>query len=1100
MNALFPKTSLSLLTVDPANLGRKFLSELVAARTYAETLPSGRKETHHENVERVIAMHVKKFPRHEDMIRGAFELVHQKIVMPSMRSAQFSGRAIERSNARMYNCFFAAIDSQKSFADALWLSMNGGGVGYSVQRHHIAKLPVVPAGDASELFVVSDDKEGWADSMLRLQVNPLVRFDYSPVRDANSPLSTGGTASGPKPLRDAHQRIRAILKAAVGRRLHPIEAHDIMCHQADCVVVGGVRRAALICLFSSDDKEMLACKSGDWWEKNPQRARANNSVALYRDDANLKEQISSMMAALYQSGSGDPGLFISADPDRNIGTNPCQPADAKLLSQSGVTSMGAVQVGDTIWSGKQWTKIINKVATGIKPVFVYKTSVGSFIGTANHRVVQNGIKMPVGQAKSIDACSSPDGYNPSEMTYEIVETVYRGDEPVYDITVEDDEHTYWTDGLLVSNCGEISLRSKAACVAYDTQLITKDGITRIGDVVNTPVDVWNGTNWSTVTPVKTGENEPIFRVRVSDGSYLDCTSDHKWSVKTRFQKSFSTVKTKDLPRFSRYAVQLEPTTVVHAGGVDVQNAYTLGVVIGDGHVTGSDILVELFGKKINLPVAGNRGAVRATAGHATLSQRVNCTRVFDDFDFVKRLKYGSADDLDALFGWSVKSCLEFFAGLIDTDGSETSTGGVRYYAANEAKIRKLQLLLTKCGIRSSVCLMVEARNQVVSVVNGNDIIRRNSMWYLQITDCSRIPTHRVSTAGGHKSLFKSKYQTIVDVEDTGRCEDVFCFEEEERHQAVFGNVLTFQCNLSEVNVAACHSQEDFVRAASAAALIGTLQACYTDFKYVHPDWQKNCEEEALLGVSMTGQAENWGLISDPAVLRAGAAEMLATNERVARLLGINPAARIGCTKPSGSTSMYVGTTSGIHGSYAPHFLRRMQIEKASPLAQYLIDRFGIRDPNEGGIVEHSVHKPSVIAVTAPCATPNAIVTSEESAIQLMERAKHVKQNWIIPSHRSGPNYHSVSLTVSYADHEQQEITEWVQRNVDSVSGAAFFPRDGGTHKNLQMPFEAVSRETFELWTKKFEGVTIDLTEVDFSKQVDERVGELACAGGNCDIS
>jgi ribonucleoside-diphosphate reductase alpha chain len=299
------------------------LADIAILRTYSALKSNGKKETWQEVVDRYRQCLVDNTPRfmHDD-IYEACKLVQAKVVLPSMRFLQFAGEGIKRENVRGYNCSFTPVDNVRAFSEIFYILMCGTGVGYSVQRHHIGQLPQIQAGSAEELYVVQDSKEGWADSIAKLIQNPDVRFDYSQVRPAGALLSTGGTASGPESLVRAHGNVRRILQAATGRKLRSIEVHDVVCHIADVVVVGGVRRAALISLFDRDDSEMLTCKSGQWWEQNPQRARANNSAVLPHGQVDYDE-FSDILDRTYNSFSGEPGIFWTSDPENNMGTNPC---------------------------------------------------------------------------------------------------------------------------------------------------------------------------------------------------------------------------------------------------------------------------------------------------------------------------------------------------------------------------------------------------------------------------------------------------------------------------------------------------------------------------------------------------------------------------------------------------------------------------------------------------------------------------------------------------------------------------------------------------------------------------------------------------------
>lgn len=612
---------------------RQILQDLVHYRTYAGTQQNGKKETREQVIDRVRDMHQTMFPWFSDEIADVFQEVYAGRTVPSMRTMQFGGMPIFRSNARGYNCAFAALTSWKDFADMFWLLMNGVGTGYSVQQHHIDQLPVVHAFEG-QTFTVPDSKEGWADGIVALLANPQVKIITDLIRPKGAPISSGGTASGPESLSEMYEKVRAILISAVGRKLTSLECFDVMCHIADVVVVGGVRRAATIALFDADDNSMLSAKQGSWWEDNAQRMRANISAVLVRSDPNFETKLRHILDMCFKSNCGEPGVSLTND--REYGFNPCH---------------------------------------------------------------------------------------------------------------------------------EISLR--------------------------------------------------------------------------------------------------------------------------DGQM----------------------------------------------------------------------------------------------------------------------------------------------------------------------------------------------------------------CNLTEVNAAACSTEAEFFDAVSSAAAIGTLQAAYTNFEYLQPKWKKNCELDALLGVSITGQAAAWDLLT-PEVLARGAEEAARVNREWAQKLGINYAARVTTTKPSGSTSAWWGTTSGIHAAHSPYYLRRVRVDRKDAFGQHLIEAYGEGEAESGSFVESDAYAPENIIVTVPVHMNGAIYREGETAIALMERSKHIFENWIMPGHSTGPNPHNVSLTVSYRPEEQAEITEWMVDNSDSWAGISLLPYDGGNY--TQAPFEEISEHEFFQWLKKVPSV-VDFGVIDFTAQVDERLGELACFGGQCEV-
>lgn len=609
--------------------GKKAISEFVHNRTYAEVKDDGRKETREETINRTRDMHQKKFPGLAGIIEDAFSYVHKGMAVPSMRSLQFGGQAIEKINERIYNCAFTNLTTWDDFHDAFFLLLCGTGVGYSVKHRHVNQLPMVKpvVEHAGQLtYAVADKKEGWADSVRMLLAYPDIVFDYSNIRKKGAKISSGGTASGPEALQTAHERIRAILQNARGRQLRPIEAHDIMCHIADGVIVGGVRRAAMICLFDSYDMEMQTAKSGEWYKDNSQRARANNSAVIYRDDRDSEGQIQATMLQMFASSSGEPGISLSSDPDM--------------------------------------------------------------------------------------------GYNP---------------------------------------CHEIAL--------------------------------------------------------------LD--------------------------------------------------------------------------------------------------------------------------------------------------------GGL--------------------------------------------------------------------------------------------------------------------CNLTEINLNKCHSIADIKNAVWAATVIGTVQAAYTGFKVLQPKWKKNAQNEALLGVSATGQADNWELWTEYLTL-ADRIDIKALNKEIAKKIGINPAKRITTTKPSGSTSAWLGCSSGIHAAHSRYYIRHIRLEKDHRIIDGLVDY---------PFLEQDTWDADKMVVGFPVKEASDTLTKDtETAIELMERAKFVYTNWIEDGHVEGNNTHNVSLTVEYQDSEKDAIIKWMKENKASYAGISFLPSSDTSYD--QLPFQTIDKARYDEMVSKIKK-EINYETIDWTGEEDVRMGEQACAGGKCDI-
>lgn len=310
-------------------LNQRILSDIIIHMKYARYQPEqNRREVWSEICDRYQNMMTEKYPHLAPKIHSAMKMVQEKKVLPSMRAMQFAGAAITKNHSRIYNCAYLPIDDIRAFSEAMFLLLGGTGVGYSVQFHHIEKLPEIRKPIKEKKFLIGDSLEGWADAIKVLLKayfglhNTMPVFDYSDIRPKGARLITaGGKAPGPEPLKICVAHISAILdRKNDGEKLTSLECHDIMCHIANAVLAGGIRRSAMISLFSFDDEDMLTCKYGNWWELNEQRGRANNSAVIKRDRIQ-REEFFELWRKIELSGSGEPGFYFTNDSE--WGTNPC---------------------------------------------------------------------------------------------------------------------------------------------------------------------------------------------------------------------------------------------------------------------------------------------------------------------------------------------------------------------------------------------------------------------------------------------------------------------------------------------------------------------------------------------------------------------------------------------------------------------------------------------------------------------------------------------------------------------------------------------------------------------------------------------------------
>ena len=319
----------------------------IALSRYARWLENeNRRETWGETVDRYFNFMTKQlsdkhgYVPNPKVLEELKQAVYDRNVMPSMRSVMTAGAALERENVSGYNCAFLPVDNARSFDEAMYILMCGTGVGFSVEYKYINKLPSLPETleKSNTTVIVGDSKEGWAKAYRELLgllwAGQIPQIDISKVRPSGARLKTmGGRSSGPQPLVNLFDFTIQIFKGALGRQLKPIEAHDIMCKIGEVVVVGGVRRSAMISLSNINDIEMAQAKAGNWWEKNSQRALSNNSVAYSRKPE--MQQFIAEWKSLYDSKSGERGIYNVAaaqkqaakfgrrSPDIHYGTNPC---------------------------------------------------------------------------------------------------------------------------------------------------------------------------------------------------------------------------------------------------------------------------------------------------------------------------------------------------------------------------------------------------------------------------------------------------------------------------------------------------------------------------------------------------------------------------------------------------------------------------------------------------------------------------------------------------------------------------------------------------------------------------------------------------------
>jgi len=955
-------------------LSNKIASDITINTKYAKHRKDlDRRETWDEICDRKEDCLIKKYPDLADKITKAMKFERQLKVLGSMRMAQFAGVPVERNHSRVYNCAYHSAKDIEFFSNTMFLLLGGSGVGYSVQHRHIDQLPpiqepLMKAGKkAVRKFLVSDTIEGWADAIKVLMNHYLKgtykpKFDFSDIREKGMPLITaGGKAPGPEPLRTSLSRMQGVLDGKeVGQRLSSCEVSDLCCFIADAVYSGGIRRAAMICLFDMTDEGMLGYKAGAYWDTNPHRARVNVSAVAMREGYSnwmdqvgmaadeidyapktTKEQYNDFWKFVENSGTGEPGIYWTNDPD--VGTNPC-------------------------------------------------------------------------------------------------------------------------------------------CFTGENNLLTRDGYKRFDelegecDLVGIDGEVYRGEVW------KTGVKETV-KVRLSNKKTITCTPDHIFMTANGL---------------SCHAIELEGhrLKVPYTMNKEISEATKAGFLQGDAVLTrmnskshrGLEINIGENDKEIadlfDIPYEEGKRAYYSLEAMEIAKKYNLQSKVLPEREMPETIP----DDI-----------LGFLCGMYSANGSVIKNHRVAYKTTCRRLAQQLSNWLSVSSIDNYI---TTNKSKEVKFPNGTYTCKES--YDVNITRLDSVVKFAQCISFVHQykrdaldELIASKSPKVLSVTELSGGEVVYDFNiRNDNHWGVVEGVVVHNCeialkdkqfcNLTTINFSTVTSQADLIARAKTASFLGTLQAGFTDFHYLGDEWQTNCEEEALLGVSVTGIADgnNYKKYDWPAVAEA----VVKRNTETAKLIGINPAARTTCIKPEGTTSLVCGTASGIHGRHAKYYLRRMRFEKSEPIAQYLME-------HNPAMIEQDKAKPTGVILVLPQKSPDRSIYRTEDVFDLLERVKYFSTEWVRNGHIAGSNTHNVSCTISVKPDEWKKVGAWMWANRDFYNGIAVLPYDGGQY--IQAPFEDCTKEKYETLMKALKKV--DLTKI---VETDDNtvIGDtIACQGGQCEI-
>ncbi len=876
------------------------------------------------------------------------------------------------------NCAFRVINHPKAFAEMLYVLMNGTGFGFSVERQFINQLPRVPEKlvESNVEIVVADSKLGWAEGfykfMLGLYQAKIHKMNYSKIRPRGTRLKTfGGRASGPGPLKQLMEFTLRIFQGAKGRQLNSLECHDICCFIANIVVVGGVRRSSSISFSNLSDQRMAHAKDGAFWEHNPQRRLANNSVAYTE-----KPDCASFLAEwlnLMRSGSGERGIFNR---------------------ESALASMKRLGRLDRI---------------------------------------------------------------PEELWPTV---------------------------------------STNPCLTGDTLVpIRGRGLCRIADLAGESHLVRDGEGDWVMSPVrKTSDEAPVMRVELSDGSLYRVTPWHVFVLENGERREAQHLALGDRLKTS----DIEGCFGTHH---NPDEAYLDAWLIADGTYYNVKDASKLY---LYPPKFDHREALeRVGASFGEPDDQGRITAVFLN----KPWSRGHVPPY--VLQGDRETVLAFIKGSLESDGtcSHTANGWVVQFNSTHRKfLQEVQALLRLFGVHGKIALSREAGYRMMP--DGHGGLKEywcQESWRLTVSKSLKLFADLYPERVKRGAYAKQRSVSIESIHgpDPEHREPVYCFgvpttasfDLPTFHSGNCGEIFLTDsglCNLSEAVVRSGDSLETLKNKVKQAAILGVIQTTFTRFNFVGRQWKINAERERLLGVSLTGlrdhdvlghktrQSEKW--------LREMRQIVWDTAREWAAALEINVPAACTCVKPSGTVSSLVGSASGIHPRYAPHYIRRVRVSSNDPLAKMMMDQGFPWCPE----VSETHENLTTVVFDFPQASPETSVFKDEvTAIEQLEYWKMLKTAWCD---------HNPSATVYVRPNEWVEVGNWVYRNWDVIGGLTFLPTDGGVYQLA--PYEQVDED-------RYQELVACTPEIDFSRlshfeQEDNTTGakEYACsaAGGGCDIA
>ena len=946
----------------------------------------GRRETFEESVHRVMSMHRMKYKDYniEKEIKFCSDAVKDRLVLGSQRALQFGGTPILKKEARIFNCTTSYCDRPRFFQECLWLLLCGCGTGFSVQKHHIAKLPNIHAPSGiGHIYSIPDTIEGWADSLGLLLasygiVSPEfdtecyrqdVRFDYSLIRPEGAILASGsGKAPGPAPLRNALEKIRELLTECIGRgqtHLRPIDAYDIVMHASDAVLSGGVRRSATICMFSVDDEEMLTSKTGDWFIKNPQRGRSNNSAVLLRDSTS-RETFNGMMKSVKEFG--EPG-FVWAD-STEIMYNPCvEIALFPTISRGEVPELAASGDPNEQLSGFAFCNLceINMKACSTPALWERACRAAALLGTMQAGYSSFEYLGPVSEAiakrEALLGCSMTGMMDNPKMAFN-PELQQKMAQLILDVNAE------FAPTIGVRPTARATCVKPAGCRPLSEHVTTDQGILTLRELLEDHPEDEDWQSMNGLDACDGGKVTKTFRngmaqtatITLKNGRKMESTLNHPWAVvgKGFVRSDALCVGDVIVTVLGAYTKQSEPALVsvpvaqhFNAGVVALPTvmspelAYLAGCWCGNGSFSShkkrvrfvhgqtdviakySELFTKVFGIQLNV-LQDPQGRWNADVGRGELY----------DWLHVNGLAKSKSKNLievpKVIRTASKESILAFIAGYADCDGCfHSNTFCID--SASEAMMRSVQVVGEAVGISFGL-----SHNTLGS--NHQDI---KSIWKVH---AAKMSSKAVAFDAINRWSVKAKNNPIK----------------------VSGKVASGD----QYRVVSVHNN---------------AQPVYT----------------ADIEVAETSSFLDGGLRSH------------------------------------NTTSCILGTSSGIHAHHAKRYFRRAQGNKLEGALQY----FALHNPRHVEDSVWSANKTDKSVIFCIEISDDALTKGSVNALELLNYVKLTQNNWVaagrVTERCAAPFLrHNVSNTINVQPDEWDAVAAFIYDNRDSFAGISLLSHSG----------------------------------------------------------